>query len=209
MTLEAVRPKFQTVYEGRNVPKHKAIPLLATWCNAFHEYNLAPPYKGGSYGNMSFRYISNRAECIITGTNIGLKDNLEDNCFVRVLRCDLNNGIVYVDGLREPSSEAMLHWLIYHARPEVMAIFHGHSAPLLQHGAQLEIPETKVEQPYGSIELVKEVLEIAGLSEVWFLNAKNHGFFSLGRNLNDAGQRALDYLTLLQTVEAYPSNSHG
>ena len=181
--------KFRTEMISESVPKDPRIKELKYWCRAFHRYNLTPPHESGSCGNLSFRLENNKDPFIITGSRIGLKDALSDNCFVKVSSVDLKKGIVRADGIREPSSESMLHSAIYRRRKEVNAIFHGHSQKILSCASKLKIPETKQEDPYGSIELVQSVLKVLGSKS--FLAIKKHGFISLGRTMEEAGELAL------------------
>lgn len=160
----------------------KKLNELKYWCKIFHKYNLAPVHKGCSYGNLSFRARGN--QFIITASQLPMKDNLTDDCFVLV--SSLKNGIVYAHGTKKPSSESMLHYAIYRKRKDVNAIFHGHSKNMLS----LKIlPETKREEPYGTMKLVRAVLEV--LDNNNFLIMKNHGFLSLGKNMREAGKLAL------------------
>ena len=181
--------KFITKIIDLEVPKDSRIEELKYWCKVFHDYNLAPPYKDGSYGNLSFRLQNNEDPFIITGVRVGLKNKLSQDSFVTVSSCDLEKRRVSIHGVREPSSESMLHFAIYHQRKDVNAIFHGHSKELLSCAGKLKIPQTKKEEPYGTIELIQRVLEI--LDDESFLVMKNHGFISLGSSMKQAGETAL------------------
>lgn len=182
--------KFRNKIVSKGVPKDPRIKELKYWCREFHLHNLAPPYKGGSHGNLSFRVQNSKASFIITGSRIGLKKALSNNCFVKVSFVDLEKGIVYSHGTREPSSETLLHFAIYRQRQDVNAVFHGHSKQILSCVNKLKIPETKKEASYGTIELVQSVLEI--LDGNLFLVMKNHGFISLGKTMKEAGELALE-----------------
>jgi len=155
--------KFNVTFLKETAPSHSQLDELKKWCTVFHEKGLAPPYPGGSYGNLSFR--TNRSSFIITGTCMGLKENLHDDCFVEVTDVDFEYKNIFVYGLRNPSSESMLHAAIYKFRPDVNAIFHGHCEVLLHNAITLGVPETAEEKPYGTIELVDSVLEIAGSTD--------------------------------------------
>jgi L-fuculose-phosphate aldolase len=182
--------KFITEIIGKEVPQDPRIEELKYWCGEFHRLNLAPPYKGGSLGNLSFRLKTDEDPFIITGSRVGLKDKLSDDCFVTVHSCDLEEGIVFARGIKEPSSESRLHFAIYNRRKDVNAIFHGHSEKILACSDKLNIPETKQKAPYGSIELVQSVLEI--LDDEFFLVMKDHGFISLGKTMKEAGEYTLE-----------------
>ncbi len=190
MTYQGV--KFRIEIVRKEFPKDSMIEELKKWCREFHVHNFAPPYKGGSYGNLSFRLEDGKDSFIITGSRVGLKDQLSDDCFVKVSSVDLKKKIVYAYGMREPSSESMLHFAIYQARKDVGAIFHGHCQKILSNANKLKILETTKEEPYGTIELVQRVSEI--LDQESFVIMKNHGFVSLGRTMKDAGELTLQML---------------
>lgn len=173
-------------------PPSDKLSVLMNWCKQFDFYNLAPPYPGGSAGNLSFRLEKGSNEFIITGTKIGLKSELNHEKFVLVRNVDLEKKRVQVSGLIEPSSESMLHWAVYKARPEINAIFHGHSEKLLLLSEKMPWTKTKNEVPYGSPDLVEEVLHVLGNNN--FIIIKNHGFLSLGISMLEAGDNALSKL---------------
>ncbi len=181
MTYHGV--KFKTEFVFREIPNDPRIEELKKWCKIFHDLNLAPAYEGGSFGNLSFRLKEGQNEFIITGSKIGLKDNLTNDCFVKVINCDFKNNLISAQGSREPSSESLLHFAIYQKRPEINAVFHGHNCEKLDLKTAIE---TKEEKPYGTIELVDSVLEVLGNNN--FIIMKNHGFLVLGRSMEEAGE---------------------
>lgn len=187
MSYEGV--KFRVKIISKKLPKDPRIKELKHRCGEFHRYNLAPPYEGGSYGNLSFRLQNGKDSFVITGSRIGLKNALTDDCFVKVSSVNLRKGIIYAHGTRKPSSESMLHFAIYHQKKDVNAILHGHSQEILFCAKKLKIPKTRQEEPYGTIELVQRVLEI--LDDESFLIMKNHGFISLGKTIEEAGELVL------------------
>jgi L-fuculose-phosphate aldolase len=190
MAYEGV--KFRTKMIGKDLPSDIRLNKLKHWCIIFHEKDLAPPYDGGSYGNLSFRLKDNEDDFIITASQSGLNESTTNDRFVTIPRVDLEAGIVYAIGSRKPSSEAMVHYAIYHARPNVQAIFHGHCDIISRDAEKLSIPITSKEEPYGTIALVERVLET--LDDLYFLEMRNHGFLALGKSLDEAGNLALEFL---------------
>lgn len=178
-------PKFKTILEKKNIPYNKKIEELIFWCKKFDEVVLAPHHKKGSYGNLSFK---NDNGFIITGSGKDMS-KININEFVKVKKCDLKNKKVYARGLIEPSSESFLHWLIYQKRKDVKAIFHGHNQKILEKADELNLIKTEKEKPYGTIELVKEVLKV--LNKNNYIIMKNHGFISLGSSMKEAGKIAI------------------
>lgn len=183
--------KFEVVFINRHyIPDDPRLEELKYWCGEFHRRNFAPPCGEFSQGNLSFRMQSGEEPFIITGAQVGWKDRLSNNAFVAVHACDFDLNTVYASGMRDPSSETMLHAAIYKRRKDVEAIFHGHCPEILSSSGKINLPETKEAQPYGSGELVKSVLEI--LYDEPFLIMKRHGFISLGKTMKEAGERAVE-----------------
>ena len=105
--------KFATEFLSAAVPADVRLEELKTWCAEFHRRNFAPPYGEFSQGNLSFRLRPGENAFVISGSQVGWKDSLTDDKFVTVHRCDLERGMVYASGTRDPSSESMLHFAIY------------------------------------------------------------------------------------------------
>ncbi len=188
--------KYKVIMLGDQCPDHPLIPELIHWCGRFHDSGLAPAYPGGSYGNLSFRIKAGEEPFIITGTCIGLKDDLCSDHLVRVERADLQANTVYACGSRMPSSESMMHWAVYRERPEIMAVFHGHSPEILRHHSLLGLAVSGQEWPYGSTELAGCMAGLARSHD--FFIAREHGFISLGKDMEQAGQMAFEILSKAQ-----------
>jgi ribulose-5-phosphate 4-epimerase/fuculose-1-phosphate aldolase len=182
--------KFRTEFRSAAVPTDVRLEELKAWCAEFHKRNFAPPYGEFSQGNLSFRIQPGETAFIISGSQVGWKDSLTDDKFVTVHGCDLEKGIVSTSGTRDPSSESMLHFAIYRARNDVQAVFHGHSREILKCVNRLNLPETREKAPYGSMELVRGVMEVLGNAD--FVLMRKHGFISLGATMKEAGERAIE-----------------
>jgi ribulose-5-phosphate 4-epimerase/fuculose-1-phosphate aldolase len=115
--------------------------------------------------------------------------------FVEVLEADRDARQLTVAGLYEPSSESLMHAGIYAARPEVNAVFHGHSDKLLTEAERLGLPVTMQEQPYGTPELVAEILRMLDGHKLVIM--RQHGFVSLGGTMEEAGRHAEEILKRL------------
>lgn len=181
--------RFKVEYLSRELPKDGRIKELSYWCRKFHMQGLIPVIEGKSVGNLSFRLRKGMSEFIITASGLEQKGSLEPQWFVKVIGCDMKKNIIYASGVREPSSESILHYRIYELREDVNAIFHGHDPLITKYAKKLKLRETRKWQPYGSIELVRAVEEVLG--ENRFIIMKDHGFLSLGKEMKDAGLTAL------------------
>jgi L-fuculose-phosphate aldolase len=170
--------KIRTVFAHKDPPRDERLDELIHWCRRFSELGLAP----NGAGNLSLR----TAEGFIitpTGANLGL---VKKESFVEVLRVDLERREVTAAGAHEPSSETMMHGAIYGARPDVKAVLHGHHDRLVGAAEDLGIAVTAAEKPYGTREVVDEVLKV--LEKQPFLVIRNHGFVALGTTLTEAGR---------------------
>jgi len=181
--------KFNNIKISKSIPSHKQLCELKKWCAVFHDRNFAPPYPGGSSGNLSIRVEPGKPEFIITGTATSLKEDMPNSDFVIIEKCNAENNRAYSHGVKEPSSETLLHDAIYKARPEINAVFHGHSPEILEMANFLGIPATEHELPYGTTEVADSVIAI--LKDYNFVIIKNHGFISLGKTQEETGNRVI------------------
>ena len=201
--------KFRTGFDSKNELKDADIEELAKWCEEFSRNNLTPEYENGSAGNLSYRCRANTEHFIITSTGLRSKNLLSavsnqlSANFVKVTSCDVEKMIVYAEGLKEPSSESIMHYTIYRHRKDINAIFHGHSEDIMNNYAKLNIPSTAKPAPYGSKKLIDTILELINREEFStnyelrtknFFIIKEHGFVSLGRSMTEAGKQAFEIL---------------
>jgi ribulose-5-phosphate 4-epimerase/fuculose-1-phosphate aldolase len=178
--------RFNISFVSAEVPSDARIDELKEWCERFQRNGLTPEFEGNYTGNLSFRF---REGLVITASGLKSKENLNNDCFVYVKSYDEKSNAVYVEGRRKPSSEAVMHYLIYKTRKEVNAVFHGHNDAIVMNAEKLGFPVTEREHEPGTIALAKEALKVLGDNKLIVL--KNHGFVSLGGTLKEAGELAL------------------
>ncbi len=183
--------KFQVEFVSREVPDDDRLGQLRDWCVRFNRSGLTPQLEGAgrSLGNLSFRLRPNEPAFVITGSTLSSKQELAPGDFVAVLQSDPERKTVCAAGSRDPSSESMMHFEIYKRRGDVGAIFHGHDREITAHASLLDLPQTEKEEASGTPELLAQVMKI--LHDENFLVMKNHGFLSLGRTMDEAGDLAL------------------
>jgi L-fuculose-phosphate aldolase len=187
-TEEAAAAPFRTVRIRRDPPESERTGELRYWCSRFHDLGLAPVFRGRSLGNLSFRVREGENAFIITASGLALKQDLPVEAFVSVYGTADGGKAVLAGGTGDPSTESLLHFHVYEARREVMAIFHGHSREILKKADPLGLPATETAEPFGSMELVRSVLRVLGNHS--FLILRKHGFLSLGRTMREAGEQA-------------------
>lgn len=183
--------KYSIKFLGKRYPENASMNELKKWCNIFQENGFTPSHEKGTFGNLSFRIRKEENCFLITSAGMESKGNISDEHIVEVVSCDLDKKIISAYGMRNPSSECMLHYTIYKMRPEINAVFHGHCNKILATAKKLRILETEREDPYGSIELVESVKNI--INGHYFIIMKNHGFISLGKTMKDAGDLTMKY----------------
>lgn len=165
--------KFTVVHlpeERIHDPKVKG---LVTAGKALDERGFSP----GNCGNLSFRVLSG---FVITrvGASLG---NLRPGDFVLVKDVDLAGKKVFCAGEIEPSSESMMHKMIYDARPDTQVILHAHTLSLKN------AITTKKSHPYGTLEFARSAVDILKNTDLIIL--KNHGFVAIGNTVEEAFQR--------------------
>lgn len=179
MTERYIGTKFKTQLIKKKLNATKRTRELIFWCRKFNEFGLAPSYGKGSAGNLSFRAGKH---FIITASYTDLSQVRAED-LVRITSFSLPRKSVHAQGLREPSSETLLHAAIYQARPDIGAVFHGHGDDILK--ADHLFVTTKKKAPYGSSFLIEQVLAV--LDHHDFIVMKGHGFLVLGKNMAGAG----------------------
>ena len=184
--------KFKVEFAAGALPEDERIEKLSEWCLVFDKNGLTPRFNGTgrSLGNLSFRVTEGASCFIITGSTLDSKERLSQDDFVKVVETCPEKMIVIAEGTRDPSSESMMHHEIYKRRSDINAVFHGHDKEITANAGLLGVPETGREELPGTAALMGEVMKILGQNN--FIVMKNHGFLSFGKNMDEAGNRALE-----------------
>jgi len=182
--------RFNSVFISDKIPSDAKNMELKEWSEKFQKNGLTPEFEGNYTGNLSFR---SKEGFVITASGLKNKENLTDACFVYVKDYYQKTNTFYVEGKKKPSSESIMHYLIYKTCKDINAVFHGHNDLIVKNSDKLKLPITKKEYEWGTIELAKEVLKV--LDDNKLIVLKNHGFVSLGKTMKEAGELALFILT--------------
>lgn len=193
-----IRHKFQPTQWDAEITPHPQLAELARWCQVFDDRGLTPVEGGASAGNLSFRTTRG---FVITPTRSRLKAGLRDDHFLEVARVEVTGErdfrVHYIGGRQTPdegglipSSDALMHHLIYATRPDVGAVFHGHDPLVLAHQARLGVPVTGRPLMFGTIEDAHETVRY--LDQEDYIIRREHGFVSVGRTMAHAGRLAVE-----------------
>ena len=181
--------RFNTIFVSSKSPKSPKIQELKVWCEKFQKRGLTPKFQGNYTGNLSFRFKNG---FIIIASGLESKENLTNNSFIYVRSYNKTTNSFYVEGKMNPSSESLIHYLIYKTRNNINAVFHGHNDLLLKNAQKLNIQTTKNEYKSGTIDLAKEVVKCLEQNKI--LVIKNHGFISVDKNMESAGRNVFSIL---------------
>ncbi|MCJ7614503.1 class II aldolase/adducin family protein [Candidatus Bathyarchaeota archaeon] len=194
--------RFNTVFVSDKIPSDAKILELKEWNKTFQKRGLTPEVQGNYTGNLSFR---SKEGFVITASGLKNKENLADDCFVYVKAYAEQTNTFFVEGKTKPSSESIMHHLIYEKCEDINAVFHGHNDVIVTNASKLGLPVTEKEYESGTIELAKEVLNVLGNNKLIVL--RNHGFVSLGTTMKEAGEQALVTLNRSKTANSATSRN--
>jgi ribulose-5-phosphate 4-epimerase/fuculose-1-phosphate aldolase len=178
--------RFNTVFISDKIPFDSKVKELKKWSEIFQKEGLTPKIQKNYTGNLSFRH---KTGFMITASGLKNKENLTDDCFVYVKNYDKKSNTFYLEGKINPSSESIMHYLIYKIYNEINAVFHGHNDSILNNASKLDLPITEKEYAPGTMNLAKEVVKVIENQKLIIL--KNHGFVSLGETMKEAGELTL------------------
>jgi len=187
--MKAGKIRFNSIFVSYHVPRDPRIKELRKWCGKFQKYGLTPEFEGHHTGNLSFR---SKEGFTITSSGMKNRKNLPDESFVCIKDYDTKTNTFYVEGNQTPSSESLMHHLIYITCKEINSVFHGHNDLIVAKAKKMGLSVTKKEYESGTVDLAKEVLNVLGDNK--FVVLKNHGFVSVGKTMNEAGSFSLSTL---------------
>jgi ribulose-5-phosphate 4-epimerase/fuculose-1-phosphate aldolase len=194
--------RFNTVFVSDKIYSDAKIVELKEWSEKFQKNGLTPEFEGNYTGNLSFR---SGEDFVITASGLKNKENLTDDCFIIVKNYEKKTNTFIVEGKKKPSSESIMHYLLYRMCVDVNAVFHGHNDLIVKYAEKLKLPVTRKEYESGTIELAKEVLKVLGDKKLIVI--RNHGFVSLGTTMKQAGEQALATLTQSKAAKLVASSN--
>ena len=165
--------KFEVVHGPEEVIRDVRIAELIQIGKALAAKGFCPE----NSGNLSCR-VPQGFVITSAGSHLGA---LTTSNFVLVRDVDIVTKKVFCAGKAQPSSEAMMHKMIYDARSDAQVILHAHALDLKQ------AVTTQKEFPYGTLEFAASAVAVLKGHDLAIL--KNHGFVSLGKTVLEAYER--------------------
>ncbi len=163
-------------------------------------------YGGLGFGNISIRSEPNNNTFLITGTQTGKLDYLQQQHFslITAANTELNN--IVATGEIRPSSETLTHASIYAADPAIQAIIHIHYPLIWQMTRQLNLPATDSNIAYGTPAMATAVINIVksmptSQPVVFSMLGHEDGVIAYGANIEIIAQTMIGLLALALKID--------
>ena len=152
---------------------------------------------GIGYGNTSLR-IGDTDRFLISGTQTGHLETLDDRHFAIVENYDIDTNRVTAHGPVEPSSESMTHAAIYALDSSIRAVVHVHHQDLWIRSKGV-LPTTSAGVAYGTPDMARafrRLYEESGFATTGVAVMAGHedGLVTIGENAQEATERILELL---------------
>ncbi len=156
-------------------------------------------YGGLGFGNISIRSQPSSQAFLITGTQIGKLDYLQQQHFSLVTAANTEHNSIVAAGEIRPSSEALTHASIYTTDPTAQAIIHIHYPLIWQMTRKLNLPATNSKIAYGTPAMAVAVIKIVksmptDQPAVFSMLGHEDGVVGYGANIESVAQTMIALL---------------
>lgn len=163
-------------------------------------------YDNVGFGNISQRIDASSDQFIISGTQTGHIKHLSPEHFCLIVKAEPHKNRLQSRGLCKPSSESMTHATVYVQDDTIQAVIHAHSPEIWKHTAELELPHTGADVPYGTVEMaiaVEQLFQSGKLTETSLFTMLGHedGVVAFGSSVQEAAWELIKYLSLAIGIE--------
>ena len=200
--------KFTLDYEASAAKPFTAFHVLEAWRSICKETGLIGEdparYDGYGFGNLSAR---TRAGLMITGTQTGALERLQEADYAEVTEWCLAENRVRAIGPIKPSSESLTHAAVYEAFEDIQFVFHVHSPDIWCATEQLSIPCTPADVAYGTVAMaasLKAITEELGVKGLMTMLGHEDGVMSWGPTAREAGESIISALAEARAVSSSP-----
>lgn len=197
--------KYNCHWNESEAVNYSGLEELNLWRKNMYDLKLIGYYEQHrvGYGNISMRFRataedfpSSSSQFVISGTQTGHLPTLDATHYALVNKCDLEENELTCSGPCKASSESLTHSVFYKLDSKCQAVIHIHNLDLWK-ALMYKVPTTKVEVPYGTPEMAKEIIRLYGDSELptrklVVMAGHDEGIIAFGDTLEEAGQIILD-----------------
>jgi len=143
---------------------------------------------------------------LISGTQTGHLRRLNSEHFAIIETASPPLNTISSKGPSRPSSEALTHAMVYLQSPDANAVIHVHSPILWQNTANLNLPHTRQDIAYGSIEMTAAVADLFASGRltplpIFSMLGHEDGIVAFGENLASAAMTLLSQLVKALAIE--------
>jgi L-ribulose-5-phosphate 4-epimerase len=174
---------------------------INAWRKVLHTMRLIGQdparYGGFGYGNVSQRFepaadVKRQGSFVISGTQTGGFPDLTERHYALVRACYPERNMVVAEGPVRPSSEALLHGMLYHLDETLRFGMHVHSAHIWLNARKLGLFITRQDVPCGTPEMAEEVGRLfretsVGQVGIFAMGGHEDGIVSFGCSAEEAG----------------------
>jgi len=150
------------------------------------------------YGNISIRHPKKPAQFIISGTQTGHLQTLDNQHYTVVKGFDIEQNTLTCEGPIKASSESLTHAAVYLLNSENCAVIHAHHRPIWEWYRD-KLPTTKPSVSYGTPEMALEIERLYRETNVaqrkaLIMSGHQDGIITFGKTLEEAGTILLELL---------------
>lgn len=182
--------KYSLEFKNEKLDIVKEYKCLEALRKRLYSLSLIGAYEDGiGYGNISLK-SEDESSFIITGTQTGCLNDLEEKDYSKVLSIDFNNFKTKACGLSKPSSECITHGSIYNLDKKIKAIIHIHNKKLWNFMIKNNYLSTK-DTPYGTLEMVEDICDMYKnknilQNNIFVMKGHYEGIVCFGTSLEEA-----------------------
>lgn len=188
--------KYRIFWKESGAKSFAGLPQLIKVRNQLYKSGMIGAYQNGiGFGNISCRVKENKF--IISGTQTGSVEKLNEKHFSMVEDCDLQKNELICSGPVKASSEAMTHFAFYVSDENIQSVIHVHHNALWKSLSD-QVPTTSKDIAYGTTEMANAIAEIiqsqnSTSPKIIVTAGHEDGIFTYGNSIENAFEDLMFY----------------
>ena len=164
------------------------------------------------YGNISIRDKQNPAHFIISGSQTGQHENLQNTQYSKVIYWKIKDNMLFCKGRIQASSEALTHAILYEVCADIQTVIHIHNKNFWHANIDV-LPTSDKKSAYGTPEITQSVRflftnimlqnrknETPILPNIIIMGGHEDGILVFGRTLAETTDFWLNMLNPIQII---------